>query len=124
MRTGHQEKTLTTMITQELVTLLQQVTFNYLNFTIQIELPNPHEDNTVRVAIYRVEGTYDSSLYNSFLTNYQFSADNLDPNNWVLEAIETAIATLKRWDVAYFSDCDTLLVSQSNSEEDLEMIPF
>lgn len=112
------------MICQELTTKSQTATLNYLDFRIEIQLPDPSEDNTIHVAIHRAEGTYNQNLFNSYLTNYQFSANNLDPNTWLLEAMETAIATLKQWDVAYALLSNTESLKHNNSEEDLESIPF
>jgi hypothetical protein len=112
------------MTCQELTTKVQKATLSYLGFQIEIQLPDPSDDNTIHVAIHRAEGTYDPNLFNSYLTNYQFSANNPDPNVWLLEAMEIAITTLKQWDVAYAVDCDTSLPSENNREEDLVGIPF
>lgn len=112
------------MACQELTTKTQKASLNYLDFSIEIQLPDPSEDNTIHVAIYRAQGTYDQNLYNSYLTNYQFSANSPDPNMWLLEAMEIAIATLKQWGIAYALDDDTELLKQNNIEEDLESIPF
>jgi hypothetical protein len=47
---------------------------------IQIEIPDPEDDNTIYVSIYRSKGTYDPNEYNAYLTDYQFSAESSDPN--------------------------------------------
>lgn len=73
---------------------MPQATFTYLNHRIEIELPDPTEDNTIHYTIYRVPGTYDDALYNDFVAAYQFSAAGDDPNLWVFEAIGSAIRQL------------------------------
>ena len=78
-----------------------QATINYLNVEIQVSLPNPEEDNTVKVVIHRLPGTYNETLYNSYLRNFQFSGESIDPNNWILEALNWAIAELKGYGMEY-----------------------
>ena len=73
---------------------MQQAIFSYLNHRIEIELPDPTEDNTIKYTIYRQPGTYDEVLYNSYVTDFQFSATADDPNQWVVEAISSAIQQL------------------------------
>ena len=73
---------------------MTEAIFTYLNHRIEIQLPDPSEDNTVEITFYRLPGTYDETLYNDFVTNYQFSAEADDPNQWVLEAITIAIQQL------------------------------
>ena len=73
---------------------MTEATFIYLNHRIEILLPDPNEDNTIHCTIYHLPGTYDESLYNDFVTNFQFSATADDPNQWILEAISSAIKQL------------------------------
>ena len=73
---------------------MTEATFTYLNHRIEIELPDPSEDNTILCTIYRLPGTYDAVLYNEYFDNFQFSAAGNDPNTWVLEAISHAIKQL------------------------------
>lgn len=73
---------------------MTKATFTYLDHRIEIELPDPTEDNTIHCSIFRLPGTYDAVLYNDFVTNYQFSAVEDDPNLWVVEAIKSAIQQL------------------------------
>lgn len=73
---------------------MPQAIFTYLKHRIEIQLPDPTEDNTIHYTIYRLPGTYDDALYNSYVACYQFSAAGDDPNQWVLEAISSAIQQL------------------------------
>lgn len=72
----------------------QTITFTYLKHRVEIKLPDPEEDNTIYTTIYREEGTYDPELYNAYLCDYQFSATSDDPNNWLIEAVKTAVTEL------------------------------
>lgn len=78
-----------------------QVTIELLNCIITVNLPDAEDDNTVLVEIHRKKGTFDSASYNSFLKNFQFSAESLDPNKWVLEALDAAIATISSYGILY-----------------------
>lgn len=73
---------------------MTEAIFTYLNHRIEIQLPDPTEDNTIHFTIYRLPGTYDDTLYNAFVDNYQFSATEDDPNLWVVEAIKSGIQQL------------------------------
>ena len=73
---------------------MTKATLTYLNHRIEIELPNAAEDNTIKYTIYRQPGTYDESLYGSYVSDFQFSAAGDDPNQWVVEAISSAIQQL------------------------------
>ena len=73
---------------------MTEATFIYLNHRIEIQLPDPSDDNTIHCTIFHLPGTYDETLYNSFVDNFQFSAAGDDPNQWVLEAITSAIQQL------------------------------
>ena len=73
---------------------MTKATFIYLNHRIEIELPLAAQDNTILCSIFHLPGTYDEILYNSFVTNFQFSAAGDDPNTWILEAIASAIQQL------------------------------
>ena len=68
---------------------MTEATFTYLNHRIEIQLPDPTEDNTIHYTIYRVEGTFDDALYNSYVATYQFSTTGDNPNLWVIEAINS-----------------------------------
>lgn len=46
---------------------MPEIIFTYLNHRIEIQLPDPADDNTVYVSIYREPGTYDDTLYNACL---------------------------------------------------------
>ena len=78
-----------------------QATLTYLNHRIEIELPDPTEDNTVFCTIYQLPGTYDAVLYSGFVTKFQFSACNEDPNLWVLEAVNQAVLQVSFSGVEY-----------------------
>ncbi len=69
----------------------QTATITYLNHWSEIKLPDPNEDNTIHYTIYPLPGTYDDTLYNSYLADFQYSATEDDPNLWVTEAINSAI---------------------------------
>ena len=81
---------------------MQTATLNYLNYVITVELPDPNEDNTICVAIHRLEGTYDKEDYNSYVDHFQFSAEDNDPNKWLLEALQCAIDNLSSGGDVYF----------------------
>jgi hypothetical protein len=96
-----------------------KATLNYLDCIINIDLPNPEEDNTVRVLIERAPLTYDPELYNAYLDHFQFSGESQDPNNWILEAIEVAIRFIKA------RSCLSYYVESSPNSEVLDTdIPF
>ena len=82
---------------------MTKATFIYLNHRIEIELPNPEEDNTILCTIYQLPGTYDSTLYSGFVDNFQFSACNEDPNLWVLEAVNQAVLQVSFSGVEYYT---------------------
>ena len=44
-----------------------EATFLYLNHRIEIQFPDPTEDNTIHCVIFHLPGTYDEALYNSFV---------------------------------------------------------
>jgi hypothetical protein len=96
-----------------------EATINYLNVEIQVSLPNPEEDNTVKVEIHRLPGTYDGTLYNSYLKDFQFSGES-DPNNWILEALNWAIIVVKGYGMEYNEE--TAVVTESS--KDSADIPF
>jgi hypothetical protein len=97
-----------------------KATINYLNVEIQVSLPNPEEDNTVKVLIHKLAGTYDETLYNSYLKDFQFSAESTDPNNWILEALNWAIIVLKGYGMEYNEETAVVTESSENSTD----IPF
>jgi hypothetical protein len=97
-----------------------EATINYLNHTIKVSLPDSEEDNTVKVEIYRLPGTYDERLYNSYFKDFQFSGESTDPNNWILEALSFAIAELKGYGVEYQ---ETAAAIAKTPEKDTD-IPF
>jgi hypothetical protein len=97
-----------------------KATINYLNNKIEVLLPNPEEDNTVKVQIHRLAGTYDETVYNSYLKDFQFSAESIDPNKWILEALNWAILVLKGYGVEYNEE--TAVVTESS--KDSADIPF
>ncbi len=100
--------------------------FNYLNHHITIELPDPEDDNTIYVGIYRATGTYDPNEYNPDLNHYQFSAESPDPNDWVVEGIKSAIAELSTWGVKFHEQPPIVerSLTEGNSSDDLDSIPF
>lgn len=80
---------------------MTNATLNYLNHIIEVNLPNPDEDNTIYVSISRQEGTYDVTFYNSYLKDFQFSAQSKNPNDWILEALQSSIQYLNNWETFY-----------------------
>jgi hypothetical protein len=96
--------------------------FNWLNHHIRIELPDPEDDNTVYVEIHRQTGTYDPQLYNSYLTDYRFSAESNDPNQWVVEGAKSAIAELSGWGVKFHESKSASVAAVVGEDED--DIPF
>lgn len=101
--------------------------FNWLNHHIRIELSDPDDDNTIYVFIYRQAGTYDPELYNSYLSDYQFSAESDDPNDWVVEGVKSALAQLNSWGVKFHEPTLPPVVTAVESGEssvELDDIPF
>jgi hypothetical protein len=88
-------------MTDKILIEMKIATFNYLNHNIQIEVPDPEDTNTIYVTICRAKGSYDPEIYNSYLTDYQFSAESNDPNDWVVEGIKSAIRELSGWGVKF-----------------------
>lgn len=101
----------------------KKVCFAYLNHYIEIQLPEPKEDNTIYVNLWRADGTYDASLYNAYLTDYQFSATNNDPNQWLTEAISSAINVLANWGIKYYEPPSTPETTNPTFD-DIYDIPF
>ena len=96
--------------------------FNWLDHHIRITLSDPDDDNAIYVEIHRQTGTYDPSEYNSYLTDYRFSAESSDPNDWVLEGVKSAIVELSSWGVK-FHELSPVPVAGADSV-DWEDIPF
>lgn len=116
---------------------METATLSYLDFVITIELPDPKEDNSIYILIHRLEGSYNKEEYNSYLTHFRFSAENSDPNKWLVEAIDAAIYNLisggdiciyYNLPVQWGSDETTNEYSEGslsvNSEADPDNIPF
>lgn len=103
---------------------MKTATFNWLNHHIRIELPDPADDNTVYVEIHRQPGTYDPELYNPYLTDYRFSADSDDPNNWVLEGVESALAQLAHYGHQFHLPKPVPVTADVGSSDELDDIPF
>lgn len=104
-----------------------QATINYLNCLIAIDLPNPEEDNTVKVFVERLPGTYDENLYYAGLKQFQFSAESENPNDWIMEALKHAIASIAPY-VEPYTVWEPLTATQTatseSSEEEYENFPF
>lgn len=94
-------------------------TLIYLGHRVEISLPDPFEDNTICIGIYREEG-YDPETYNEDLMHYQFSAESADPNEWVMEALKSAIAQLTNRGVKFYEQRPVSTVSNSDEGD----IPF
>lgn len=92
---------------------MTEAIFTYLNHRIEINLPDPSDDNTIHFTIYRVEGTYDESLYNSYICQRQFSGVADDPNQWVIEAINHAIRQLSFDGIEYHTQPQEPMVDDS-----------
>jgi hypothetical protein len=103
-----------------------QATINYLNCLITIDLPNPEEDNTVKVLIKRLPGSYNENLYNAYLKDFQFSGESEDPNDWILEALRHAIASVKYYVEPYaiFEPSAMAVDKDTEESEDYDSIPF
>lgn len=105
-----------------MINTMKTARLNYLNHHIRIELSDPADDNTVYVEIHRQVGTYDPNEYNSYLTDYRFSAESTDPNDWVMEGVKSAIASLSSWGVK-FHELSPVPVAAADSVE-WDDIPF
>lgn len=95
-----------------------KISFTYLNHYFEIELPDPEEENNIYVSLWRAKETYDPDLYNAYLTDYQFSATSPDPNQWLTEAISSAISTLAGWGIKYHDLPPTPTSTPNNSDDD------
>jgi hypothetical protein len=98
--------------------------FNWLNHHIRIELSDPDDGNTIYVEIHRQTGTYDPELYNSYLTDYQFSAESNDPNDWVVEGVKSALAQLAHYGHQFHSPKAVPVAAAAGSSDELDDIPF
>lgn len=90
----------------------------YLNHRIEIDLPDPTEDNTIHVCICRLEGTYNTDLYNDFLCQFQFSG-KVHANYWLVEAISCAIDSLNFWAIKYLDEPEEALYELDNEADDI-----
>lgn len=97
-----------------------KATLSYLNCVIEVTLPdNPNEDNTVFVSISMAEGTYDPNLYTGYINDWQFSAESEDPNQWIFEALTSAIKCIGKRFSPYAE-----FPNSTPGVFDLDFIPF
>ncbi len=99
-----------------------KISFAYLDHWIEVQLPDPEDSNTIYVNLWRAEGTFDTDLYNAYLDDYQFTTSSSDPNEWVIEAINSAIKHLTSWGVYYYEP--SLISAKTASNADIADIPF
>ena len=78
------------------------VTFTYLNHCIEIDLPDPEDSNTIYITLSKAEGTFDPNVENAYITDFQHSAASEDPNSWLAEAVEVALASLNHRGIKYY----------------------
>ncbi|PSB40580.1 hypothetical protein C7B80_33085 [Cyanosarcina cf. burmensis CCALA 770] len=95
------------------------VTFTYLNHCIEIDLPDPEDSNTIYITLSKAEGTFDPNVENAYMTDFQHSAEAEDPNSWLAEAVEAAIATLGFRGIKYYEPKPVAL-----TELEVSDIPF
>lgn len=73
-------------------------TVEYLNHRIRIKLPEPDRGNRIEVVIENIleepEGVY------HYLTHFEFSVQSA-PNDWIIEAMQQAIAKLEEYDIRF-----------------------
>ncbi len=103
---------------------MKTATLNYLNHHIRLELPDPEDNNTVYVEIHRQSGTYDPNEYNSYLSDFQFSAESPNPNDWVIEAMKYAIADLAGYGVKFHEITPPVVTTVVTTDDCLDDIPF
>ena len=103
---------------------MTEAIFTYLNHRLEIQLPDPTEDNTIKYTIERLPGTYDDTRYHSYFGCYQFSAANDDPNLWVVEAISSAIQQLAFSEIEYYTQPQEPYVAHSGDESDIFSAEF
>lgn len=78
------------------------VSFSYLNHCIEIDLPDPEDSNVIYISLTKAPLTFDPAQETGFLTSYQFSAVADDPNQWLAEAVSSAIRGLAHHSIEYY----------------------
>ncbi|AFZ27213.1 hypothetical protein Cylst_5173 [Cylindrospermum stagnale PCC 7417] len=58
--------------------------------TASISISDPEEGNDVKVTVRMDEGQFNKDHYSGYCTDFQYSAESSDPNDWENEAIEAA----------------------------------
>lgn len=78
------------------------VSFTYLSHQIDIDLPDPKNSNIIYITLAKAASTFDPAQETGFLTSYQFSAVADDPNQWLAEAVSSAIRGLAHHGIEYY----------------------
>lgn len=98
------------------------VSFTYLGCCIEIDLPDPEDSNVIYIALNKAPGTYDPNEETGFLGSYQFSGVANDPNQWLVEAISSAIDGCAGRGMKYYEQPP--LVPRGATDIDASDIPF
>ncbi|MBE9018580.1 hypothetical protein IQ272_20970, partial [Chroococcidiopsidales cyanobacterium LEGE 13417] len=76
--------------------------------------------NTIYIILSKAEGTFDPNTENAYITDFQYSAKEEDPNSWLAEAIGVAIAQLNFLEIKYYEPKPI----QISTDFELSEIPF
>lgn len=98
------------------------VSFTYLNHCIEINLPDPEDSNIIYISLTKAPGTYDCSQETGYLTDYCYTAQSSDRNQWLTEAVSIAIKGLANRGIKYYDQAP--LVLPLATDIDVSDIPF
>jgi hypothetical protein len=98
------------------------VAFNYLDCCIEIDMPDPEDGNVIYITLNKAPGTYDPEKETGFLSSYQISAAEDDPNQWLAEAVSSAINGLGNRGIKYYEQ--RAIAPVLSADIDAGNIPF
>ncbi len=70
---------------------------DYHNYYIAVELPDTDDDNTVKIAIERKEGTYDSNLFCSGFKQWWQNGQSDNSEDWLGEAVTDSVKLIHEY---------------------------
>ncbi len=70
---------------------------DYHNYYITVELPLADDDNTVKIAIERKEGTYDANLFCSDFKQWWQNGQSDNPEDWLGEAVTDSVKLIREY---------------------------
>lgn len=95
------------------------VSFTYLNHCIEIDLPDPEDSNIIYITLTKAALTFDPAQETGFLTSYQFTPVADDPNQWLVEAVSSAIRGLANRGIQYYSQPPLPVLAAENDLSDV-----